>query len=132
MAQEDELDLVIISEKANPPVAKILDFNKFLYEERKRSSAIKAKSKKSELKEFIFGPTISDGDINVRVSRAKGFIEDGNRVRIAVKYMGREREHLDVGREKLNKFIELLADTAKVESEPKMSGNILAVTFVKK
>jgi translation initiation factor IF-3 len=131
MAMDKELDLVIIAEKANPPVAKILDFNKYLYDERKKASAAKAKSKKSELKEFVFGPSISEGDIKMRVERAKEFIEDGNRVKITVRLKGRENEHPEVGREKIQLFVEELRDVAKVEDAMKHMGNRITVTFVK-
>lgn len=131
MAQEQELDLVIIAEKADPPVAKILDFNKFLYEERKKASAIKAKSKKSELKEFVFGPTIDAGDLNTRIQRAREFIEDGNRVKVTVKMKGREAQHPEVGFEKITRFTEALKDIAKTEGIPKHSGNLITITYVK-
>ncbi|KKS15935.1 MAG: Translation initiation factor IF-3 [candidate division WWE3 bacterium GW2011_GWA1_41_8] len=130
-ANEMNMDLVVIAEKAQPPVAKILDFNKFLYDERKKASAIKAKSKKSELKEFVFGPTIGSGDIDFRVQRAKEFLEEGNRVKITVKFKGRENEHPEVGFDKINKFKEELKDVARVESEPRRAGSMLTVTFVK-
>ena len=125
------MDLVVIAEKAQPPVAKILDFNKFLYDERKKASVIKAKSKKSELKEFVFGPTIGTGDIQFRVERTKEFLEDGNRVKITVKLKGRENEHPEVGYDKIKKFIEELKEVAKTEAEPRRMGNMITVTFVK-
>jgi len=131
-AQQEGLDLVLISEGANPPIAKILDYNKFLYEERKKTSAIKAKSKKSELKEFVFGPTIGEADINTRIERSKGFILDGNRVKITVKLKGRENEHPSIGFEKVTKFTQGLADTAKVDAEPRLNGNLITVIYSKK
>ena len=131
LARENELDLVLISEQANPPVAKILEYNKFLYEERKKSSAVKAKAKKSELKEFVFGPTIGEGDITVRVERSKEFIKDGNRVKISVKLKGREAEYPALAFEKIERFSEELADVAKPENEPRRNGNIISATFSK-
>ena len=130
-AQELEMDLVVIADKANPPVAKILDFNKYLYEERKRTSALKAKSKKSELKEFVFGPTIDSGDLNTRIERAKEFIADGNRVKITVKFKGREVEHPEVGFDRIKRITEELREVAKVESNPRLSGHLLSVTYIK-
>ncbi len=131
IAREKDLDVVLITEGANPPIAKILDFNKFLYDERKKTSAIKAKSKKSEIKEFVFGPTIDTGDLTTRIERSKDFIKDGNRVKVTVKFKGRENEHPAVGIEKLNRFIEELKEIAKPEAEPKKNGNLLTVTFTK-
>lgn len=131
-AREKELDLILISENANPPVAKILDFNKYLYEERKKFSSAKAKSKKSELKEFRFGPTIGDSDITTRIERAKEFIKDGNRVKISIKLKGREAAYPQIGYEKVKKFISEISDVAKSEAEPRLIGNIISVVFVGK
>jgi translation initiation factor IF-3 len=131
IAKEQELDLVIITEKATPPVAKILDFNKYLYDERKKATAIKAKSKKSGLKEFVFGPTIDEGDLNSKIERAKTFLKNGNRVKVTIKFKGRENEHPEIGFDRLKKFTERLSGHAKIESEPKKSGYLLMVTFVK-
>ena len=125
LAREKELDLVLISEQANPPVAK------FLYEERKKSSAVKAKAKKSELKEFVFGPTIGESDIASRVERSKEFIKDGNRVKITVKLKGREGEYPQLGFEKIDRFREELSEAAKLESAPRRNGNIITATFCK-
>ena len=132
LAEEKDLDLVVIAEGAQPPVAKILDFNKYLYDERKKASAIKAKSKKSELKEFVFGPTIDEGDIKVRVERAKEFLEEGNRVKITVKMKGREQEHPEIGYAKITRFIEDLKEEAKIEAPPARVGSMIIVTFVRK
>ena len=132
VAREKDLDLVVISEKANPPVAKILEFSKFLYEDRKKQSAIKSKSKKSETKEFVFGPSIGEGDLEKRIERTKEFLQDGNRVKITVRLRGRQRAHPEIGFEKLDKFIEELEEIAKVEEDPKLRGTLIAVTFVKK
>ena len=101
MAEEKELDLVIISEKANPPVAKILEYSKFLYEERKKQSASKSKSHKSETKEFVFGPTIGEGDLKIRVDRTRDFLAEGNRVKMSVKFKGREVTHPEIGLKKI-------------------------------
>jgi translation initiation factor IF-3 len=131
LAQEKDLDLVVIAEKANPPVAKILDFNKYLYDERKKQSAIKAKAKKAELKELVFGPTIDEGDLNVRISRSRHFLEEGNRVRITIRMRGRENEHPEIALEKLKKIAAGLQDLAKPEDEPKRTGNIISVTYVR-
>lgn len=131
IAREQELDLVIITEKATPPIAKILEFNKYLYDERKKASAVKAKSKKSGLKEFVFGPTIDEGDLNSKIERAKTFLKEGNRVKVTIKFKGRENEHPEVGVDRIKKFTERLSEHAKLEAEPRKSGNLLMVTYVK-
>ena len=130
MAREKDLDLILISENTNPPVTKILDFNKYLYEERKKFSSAKAKSKKSELKEFRFGPTIGESDMATRIERAKKFIKDGNRVKISIKLKGREAAYPQIGYEKVKKFISGISEIAKTEAEPKLIGNIISVVFV--
>lgn len=132
IAEERELDLVLISETASPPVAKILDFNKFLYEERKRTSAAKAKSKKSEVKEFRLSPTIGDGDFMIRVNRAKEFLKDGNRVKVTLKLIGRKAAFPQLGFEKIRRFTQEIAEEGKSESEPRLMGNIISVTYVAK
>ncbi len=131
-ARNEELDLVLISEKANPPVAKILEYSKFLYEERKKMSAVKAKSHKSEIKEFIFGPTIGEGDLQVRIARTREFLLEGNKVKISVKFKGREMIYPDIGMKKIEHVINELRDVAKVEERDiKLKGNLITATFVK-
>ena len=131
-ARETGLDLVVITEGASPPIAKILDFNKFLYDENKKSSAAKAKSKKSELKEFWVGPNIGEGDLNVRIVRAKEFLADGNRVLFAVKMKGREKAFPEVAFGKVQKFAKGLSEVGRMEDEPKFMGGEVKVVFVRK
>lgn len=131
IAKERELDLVIITENANPPVAKILDFNKFLYEQSKKSAQIKAKAKVSKLKEFRLGPTTDIGAIEQRVGRAREFLKDGNRVKFTVKLRGRQRAHPELGVEKIQKCIDALIDVAKPEDKIKMQGGTISAILVK-
>lgn len=131
-AMEMELDLVVISEKANPPVAKILDFSKFLYEEKKKSSAVKNKATKSETKEFVFGPSIGEGDLDKRIERTREFITEGNKVKYSIRLKGRQRAYPEIGFDKIKRATAALADTAKAEQEPELKGNIITVTFIKK
>ena len=131
-SQSDGLDLILIVENANPPVAKILDFNKFLYDEQKKASTAKAKSKKSEVKELRFGPTIGDGDLRIKIDRTREFLNDGNRVKVTVVMKGREATHPEVGIAKLRTFINELKDEAKTEDDLKRVGNSILITFVGK
>ena len=131
-SQSDGLDLILIVENANPPVAKILDFNKFLYDEQKKGSAAKAKSKKSEVKELRFGPTIGNGDLRIKIDRTREFLNDGNRVKVTVVMKGREATHPEVGIAKLRTFINELKDEAKTEDDLKRVGNSILITFVGK
>jgi translation initiation factor IF-3 len=132
LAREQDLDLVVITEGAKPPVAKILDFNKFLYEENKKNSKTKAKSKKSETKQFRIGAKIDDGAIGIKTKRAREFIEDGHRVKVTVTLRGREKAHPELGMAKIDKFVEALSDVAKPESEIKRTVGSITVTLVKK
>lgn len=131
LARDEGKDLVVIVEKANPPVAKILDYNKFLYEEKKKSSAAKAKSKKSELKELRFGPNVGPGDFNQRIKRAKEFLEENNRVKFTVILKGRQRAFPKVAEEKLVEVEEALKEIGKMEGKIKRVGNRVQVTFVR-
>ena len=131
-AEENELDLVVISENAKPPVAKILDFNKFLYSERKKASEAKGKSKQTELKELRLSTTISAGDVQQRVNRAVEFLDDGNLVKVSLMMRGRQVMFPQVAEEKVKEFVKLMVPYAKVESELKRTGNTISITFVKK
>ncbi len=132
LAQEHELDLVVITENAKPPVAKILDFNKFLYEEKKKSAQIKAKSKKSETKEFRLGAQIDQGALDVKTNRARQFLAEGNKVKVTVRLRGREKGRPELGMAKIVQFVEQLQDVAKPESEIKDIGGTITVTLIKK
>lgn len=129
LARGQELDLILVVPNAEPPVAKIVEFTKFLYEERKKASVAKAKSKKTELKEFRLGPTTGEGDMQRFVKRARGFIEDGDKVKITVKMHGREAMFPEVAVGQINKIKKEISDIAKVEVEPKRLGNMIFAIF---
>ena len=120
LARSEKLDLVEIGPKAVPPVAKILDFKKFLYEERKKQSAAKAHSKQTELKEFKFGPNIGANDLRLKIERARGFLKDKNRVRFTVNFVGRQQAYPQLGWEKINTALASLTEEGKAEEPPKM------------
>ncbi len=126
------MDLILVVPNVDPPVAKIVEFTKFLYEERKKASIAKAKSKKTDIKEFRMGPTTGEGDIQRFVTRAREFIEDGDKVKITVKMKGREAMFPEVAIDQIKKIENGLSDIAKLESEPKRMGNMIWVMFVGK
>lgn len=130
-AKEEGKDLVLFAEKANPPVAKIVDFNKFVYNQNKKEAAAKSKSKKSELKELRFGPNIGDGDLKVKAERAREFIEDGDQVKVTIQLRGRERAFPKIAHEKIDAFYELIKDVARKDKEVKEQGHRITATFVK-
>jgi len=129
LARSQDMDLILVVPNADPPVAKIVEFTKFLYEERKKASVAKAKSKKTEMKEFRMTPTTGEGDIQRFVTRGREFIEEGNKVKITVKMRGREGMFPQVAIEKLRKIGKELSDVAKMEVEPKQMGNLIWAIF---
>lgn len=124
------LDLVEIAPNINPPVARIVDYKKFRYEENKRNQASK-KSSGADLKELWLSPRIADHDLGVRLSRADEFLKDGNKVKLTVKFKGREMAHPEVGRQVLEKALSHFTDGITVEREPKFEGRNLSVIFSK-
>lgn len=122
LAQQNKLDLVEIAPKAQPPVCKIIDFKKFRFQEEKKQKENQKKSKKVELKEVRLKPFIAENDFNFRIKRAKDFLKEGNKVKITVRFRGREITKKDFGYELLKKTVEKLGDLAKVEFEPKFAG----------
>jgi translation initiation factor IF-3 len=124
-AAELGMDLVEVAPQAQPPVAKIIDFNKFLYQEAKRKQEEKKKAKVSETKEIRLSPFISDNDLQVMVRRGRDFLEDGDKVRLALKFRGRQITHPEFGRNVMNKFVESVSDISKVDREPHFEGNQL-------
>ncbi|MEZ6255270.1 MAG: translation initiation factor IF-3 [Patescibacteria group bacterium] len=131
-AQNREKDLVVISAKANPPVAKILDYAKFLYETNKKASATKAKAKQSQQKELRFGPSVGEGDLKSYIKRAKEFIGEGNRVKITVKMKGRENQYPQIATDKIKYMANELVELAKLDGEPKRNGSQIIGFFIKK
>lgn len=124
-AREAGLDLVEIAPAAKPPVAKIIDFKKFLYQQEKKKREEKRKSKVSETKEVRLGPFMNDHDLEVMIRRSREFLTNGDKVRLVVKFIGRQIAHPEFGQEVLKKVVEAVSDIAKVEREPHFEGKQL-------
>ncbi len=122
MAEDQQLDLVEISPNADPPVCKIMDFGKFRYEQQKKEKEAKKKQHTVELKEVRFRPHTDTHDFDFKVKHAKKFLTDGDKVRAYVQFRGRDIIYKDHGMELLARFIQELADYAKIDQEPKMEG----------
>src|SRR3954467_9934980 len=122
MAREQELDLVEISPNADPPVCKIIDYNKFLYEKKKKEKEMKAKSKVSEVKEIRFTPNTDDHDFDFKSKHAENFLKDGNKVKAYVQFKGRAIMFKERGELLLLKFAERLAEVGQPEALPKLEG----------
>lgn len=124
-ARQLGLDLVEIAPLAKPPVAKIIDFNKFLYQQEKKKREEKKKSKISETKEIRLGPFMDDHDLRVMIRRGREFLEEGDKVRLVVKFVGRQIIHPEFGREILDKVVLSLSDISKMERDPRFEGKQL-------
>lgn len=125
VAREQELDLVEIAPRAKPPVAKIIDYKKFLYQLEKKKREEKRKAKISETKEVRLGPFMNDHDLGVMIKRAREFLADADKVRLVVKFVGRQITHPEFGYSIIRKAIEAVSDLSKVEREPHLEGNKL-------
>lgn len=124
-ARTEGLDLVEVAPTAKPPVAKIIDFKKFLYQEEKKRQEEKRHAKVTETKEVRLGPFMQGHDLDVMITRARGFLEDSDKVRLVVKFTGRQITHPEFGRLVLNKVLEALSDVSKVDREPRFEGRQL-------
>lgn len=122
MAQDQQLDLVEISPNVDPPVCKIIDYNKFLYDKKKKEKEMKAKSKVSEVKEIRFTPNTDDHDFDFKAKHAESFLKEGNKVKAYVQFKGRAIQFQERGQLLLLKFAERLAETGVLENMPKMEG----------
>lgn len=121
-AREAGLDLIEVSPTAEPPVCKILDYGKFKYQEQKKQAIAKKKQKVIEVKELKVRPTIEEHDFHVKLKAAKKFISEDNKVKFSMRFRGREITHQDLGRKVMDRIIEELGDSVKVESNPRMEG----------
>lgn len=130
MADEQELDLVEISPKANPPVCKIMDYKKFLFEQKKKQKEMKAKTAKIVVKEIRLGPNIDDHDFNFKLKHAINFLQDGAKVKVDVFFKGRSIVYKEKGEYVLLKFAQELEEYGKVEQLPRLEGKrmIMIVT----
>jgi len=132
MAQEQGLDLVEISPTVDPPVCKIIDYNKFLYDKKKKEKEMKAKSKVSEVKEIRFTPNTDDHDFDFKAKHAVEFLKEGNKVKAYVQFKGRAIQFQDRGQLLLLKFAERLGEVGVLENMPKMEGRRMLAMFAPK
>lgn len=124
LAEEMGLDLVVVTEKATPPVAKIIDFQKFKYQQSKKEKSGAVKQKAVDTKEIRFTPFMAANDFDIRIERAKEFLSDGHRLKLVVKFSGRQMSRKDFGSQILGRAIIALSEVAKIEQEPKWQGKI--------
>lgn len=122
MAERVELDLVLVAPKAKPPVARIMDYGKYKYEQQKKDKEARKKQKTINVKEIRLSPTIEEHDFNTKLKNAKKFIAKEDKVKVSIRFRGRAITHKDIGRKVLERFAEELKDVATVEQRPKMEG----------
>lgn len=131
MAEAEAKDLILIADKAVPPVAKLIELSKFRYQEQqKKQEEAKKTSKGSELKELRLTPFIAAGDLQARIDRAREFLEDGNKVRLQVKFKGREVTKPEFGQQVLKKIFAAVEDVGKVEIPPKLTGKFMSAQLM--
>lgn len=129
MAEEAGLDLVEVSPNADPPVCKILDFGKFKYESQKKKNEARKKQKVIEIKEVKLRPNIDDNDYGVKMRMMRKFIEEGDKVKVTLRFRGRELAHQDIGARVLERVRTDLDDLGKVEQMPKMEGRQMVMVI---
>ena len=132
LAREAELDLVKIAPNAQPPVCKIIDYGKYRYEQARREKEAKKKQKVIEIKEVRLSPNIDENDLNTKISAARKFIQKGDRVKVTLRFRGREMSHMAQSKHILDEFAEKLADIAVVEKPAKVEGRSLILILSEK
>ena len=132
MAEEQGLDLVKISPNATPPVCKIMDYSKFCYDQKKREKDAKKNQKVVEIKEIRMSPSIDTNDLNTKIKAAQKFLSDGNRVKVSIRFRGREMAHTNIGEKLLLEFADACSEIAAMEKNPKLEGRFMAMFLTPK
>ena len=132
IAQQAERDLVKIAPAAKPPVCKIIDYGKYKYEQARKEKEAKKKQKTVEVKEVRLSPNIDTNDLNTKINNAKKFISKGNKVKVTLRFRGREMAHVQQSKHILDDFAETLADVAVVEKPAKMEGRAMSMVLAEK
>ena len=125
LAEERSLDLVEVAPNANPPVAKLMDFGKYQYERAKREREARKSVKKVEVKEVRLRPKTDEHDVNFKIRQARSFLESGAKVKVRMRFRGREIYNLDVAKKQFDHFVEELADVGTVEQRPSFEGRTM-------
>lgn len=132
LAKEAELDLVKIAPKAQPPVCKIIDYGKYKYELARKEKEAKKKQRTVEVKEVRLSPNIDTNDLNTKMNNAKKFITKGNKVKVTLRFRGREMAHMQQSKHILDDFAEMLADVAVIEKPAKQEGRSMSMVLTEK
>ena len=129
LAYDKDLDLVMIAPQATPPVCKIMDYGKFCFEKQKREKEAKKKQQTVELKEIQLSCRIDTHDYETKMNQARKFLSNGNKVRVVMKFRGREMSHMSIGRELLDKFLEDTKDVGSCDKKPALEGRIISMVI---
>jgi translation initiation factor IF-3 len=132
LAEEEDLDLVEIQPNADPPVCKIMDFGKFKFEQQKRASEAKKKSKQVEIKEVKFRPVTDEGDYQIKLRNMRRFLEDGDKVKVNIRFRGREMSHQELGRQMAARIEADLGEDIVIESRPRLEGRQMVMMIAPK
>ena len=132
MAEEQGMDLVKISPNAVPPVCKIMDYSKFCFDQKKREKEAKKNQKVVEIKEIRMSPSIDTNDLNTKIKNAQKFLKEGNRVKVSVRFRGREMAHTNIGEKLLMDFADACTEIASMEKNPKLEGRFMAMFLAPK
>lgn len=132
MAEDANLDLVLVAPKAKPPVAKIMDYGKYRFELQKKQREARKKQKVVNIKEVRLSPTIDTNDFNTKMKNARKFLSKGDKVKVSIRFKGRAITHKDIGCDVLNRFAEATEDVATVESKAKMDGRSMFLMLAPK
>lgn len=132
IAEEKDLDVVLVAANSKPPVCKLMNYGKYKFEQSKREKEAKKKQKTLEIKEIRITPNIEEHDFGFKSKNARKFLQDGNKVKITVRFRGRELNNVKAGEAVLNKFIEALEDVGTVERKPKLEGRNMFIMLAKK
>jgi translation initiation factor IF-3 len=131
-AQEEGLDLVEIQPNADPPVCRIMDYGKFKFDAQKKANLAKKKQKQVEIKEVKFRPVTDDGDYAIKMRKMRGFLEDGDKIKVNIRFRGREMSHQELGRNMLNRIEADLGEDIVIESRPRMEGRQMVMMIAPK
>ena len=132
LADEAGVDLVKVAPTAKPPVCRLIDYGKYRYEQARKEKEAKKKQKTIDVKEVRFSPNIDTNDLNTKANAARKFLEKGNRVKVSMRFRGREMAHIDSSKHVLTDFAESLSDVSVIEKEPKLEGRTMSMILTEK
>jgi len=132
LAKSSELDLVEVSPQADPPVVRVMDFGKFLFEQNKKSHAAKRKQKQIQIKEIKFRPGTDENDYQIKLRNIIRFLTEGDKAKVTLRFRGREMAHTEIGRKLLDRLVNDLREHASIEQNPLMEGRQMVMMFAPK